>query len=239
MKTISNIKNKLLILFLVAMLIFSLIFSSRAQQYSFGAGSNLTEFNFLNSDGISRDFMKRGSGNHFQINVDYRFLDTTKFLTQSSDRAIYFNQHKRLASLLSMLIFNFGVESNQYNAVGDIQNIDFNYQTNFVGLSSGFGVRIPVLAGFSLSAQGRISGQKIVQGNQQIASKYYDLTIDPQFLPIQIMFGYSVELQKKIGEKFGVFISYQQMRTDHSANRGAATLNFQPSSISFGIKVLK
>lgn len=239
MKTIINLKNKLLILLLLIMLVFSLVVSSRAQQYSFSAGSNFTEFNYLNSDGISRDFMKRGSGNHFQIKADFKLLDTTNFQSQSSDRVIYFGQHKRLASLLSVLIFHFGLESNQYNAVGDIQNIDFNYQTNFVGLSSGFGVRIPLLAGFSVSARGIISGHKIVQGNQQIASKYYDLTVDPQFSPIQIMLGYSVELQKKIGEKLGVFIAYQQSRTNHSANQGSTTFNFQPSLISFGIKILK
>jgi len=96
-----------------------------------------------------------------------------------------------------------------------------------------------LMAGFSLAAQGRISGQKIIQGNQQISTKYYDLTIDPQFSPIQIMLGYTVELQKKIGEKLGAFVAYQNMRTNHSANLGSATLNLQPTSISFGIKILK
>lgn len=239
MKTIVNLKNKLLIIALIAMLIFSAFISSRAQTYSLSIGSNFSQFNYLNSDGIPIDFMKRGSGTHFQIGADYRLLDTTKFSTQSTDQAIYFGQHKRLANLLSVLKFDFSLESNQYNAVGDVQNIDFNYQTNFIGLSSGFGFQIPILAGFSLSAQGRISGQKIVQGNQQISTKYYDLTTDPQFSPIQVMLGYTVEVQKKIGEKLGAFIAYQQMRTSHPANLGSTTLNFQPSSISFGIKILK
>jgi hypothetical protein len=239
MKTLVNLKNKLLILALIAMLIFSAFVSSRAQTYSLSIGSNFSQFNFLNSDGIPIDFMKRGSGTHFQIGADYRLLDTTKFSTQSTDQAIYFGQHKRLASLLSVLKFDFSMESNQYNAVGDIQNIDFNYQTNFVGLSSGFGFQIPLLAGFSITAQGRISGQKIVQGNQQISTKYYDLTTDAQFSPIQVMLGYSVEVQKKIGEKLGAFVAFQQMRTNHPAILGSTTLNFQPSSISFGIKILK
>lgn len=239
MKTFLNQKNKLLILALIGMLIFSVFLSSRAQSYSLSLGSNFSQFNYLNSDGIPIDFMKRGSGTHFQMGVDYRLLDTTKFSTQSTNRAIYFGQHKKLATLLSVLKFDISLESNQYNAVGDVQNIDFNYQTNYVGLSSGFGFQIPILAGFSLSAQGRISGQKIVQGNQQISTKYYDLTIDPQFSPIQVMLGYSVEIHKKIGEKLGAFIAYQQMRTNHSANPGSTTLNFQPSSISFGIKILK
>lgn len=239
MKTLVNLKYKLLILALIVMLIFSALISSRAQTYSLSVGSNFSQFNYSNSEGNPIDFMKKGSGTHFQIGSEYRLLDTTKFSTQSSDRAIYFVQHKRLASLLSVLKFDFSLESNQYNAVGDIQNIDFNYQTNFIGISGGFGFQIPILAGFSLSAQGRISGQKIVQGNQQISTKYYDLTIDPQFSPIQVMLGYTVEVQKKIGEKLGAFIAYQQMRTYHSANPGATTLNFQPTSISFGIKILK
>jgi hypothetical protein len=239
MKTLVNLKNKLLILALMAMLIFSAFLSSRAQTYSLSVGSNFSEFNFLNSEGIPIDFMKKGSGTHFQIGSEYRILDTTKFSTQSSDRAIYFGQHKRLATLLSVLKFDFSLESNQYNAVGDVQNIDFNYQTNFVGLSSGFGFQIPLRAGFSLAAQGRISGQKIVQGNQQISTKFYDLTIDPQFSPIQVMFGYTMELQKKIGEKLGAFVAYQNMRTNHSSNLGSTTLNLLPTSISFGIKILK
>lgn len=239
MKTITNLKNKLLILALIGMLIFSAFVSSHAQTYSLSVGSNFSQFNFLNSEGIPIDFMKKGSGTHFQIGSEYRLLDTTKFSTQSSDRAIYFNQHKRLAALLSVLKFDFSLESNQYNAVGDVQNIDFNYQTNFVGLSGGFGFQIPLLAGFSLSAQGRISGQKIIQGNQQISTKFYDLTIDPQFSPIQVMFGYTVELQKKIGEKLGAFVAYQNMKTNHPTNLGSATLNLQPTSLSFGIKILK
>ena len=239
MKKILNLENKLLIIALIVMLIFSAYVSSFAQTYSLNVGTNFSQFNYLNSEGIPIDFMKKGSGTHFQIGSEYRLLDTTKFSTQSTDRAIYFGQHKRLASLLSILKFDFSLESNQYNAVGDVQNIDFNYQTNYVGLSSGFGFQVPILAGFSLSAQGRISGQKIVQGNQQIATKYYDLTIDPQFSPIQVMLGYTFEVQKKIGEKLGAFVSYQQMRTNHPANLGSTTLNFQPSTISFGIKILK
>lgn len=241
MKTLENLKiiQRLQILTLMAMLIFSSFVSSKAQNYSLSIGSNFSQFNFLNSDGIPIDFMKRGSGTHFQIGADYRLLDTTKFSTQSTDQAIYFGQHKRLATLMSVLKFNISMESNQYNAVGDVQNIDFNYQTNFVGLSLGFGFQIPLRAGFSLAVQGRISGQKIVQGNQQISTKYYDLTTNPQFSPIQVMLGYMVELQKKIGEKLGAFVTYQQMRTNHPANLGSTTLNFQPSSISFGIKILK
>jgi hypothetical protein len=239
MKTILNLKNKLLSLALIGMLIISVFVSSRAQSYTLNVGSNFTQFNYLNSEGIPIDYMKKGSGTHFQIGSEYRLLDTTKFSTQSTDRAIYFGQHKRLATLISVLKFDFSLESNQYNAVGDVQNIDFNYQTNFVGLSGGFGFQIPILKGYSLSAQGRISGQKIVQGNQQISTKYYDLTIDPQFSPIQVMLGYTVEVQKKIGEKLGAFIVYQQMKTYHSAIPGSTTLNFQPTSISFGIKILK
>ena len=239
MKTIVNLKNKLLILALIGMLILSVFVSSRAQTYSLSVGSNFSQFNFLNSEGIPIDFMKKGSGTHFQIGSEYRLLDTTKFSTQSTNRAIYFGQHKRLAKLISLLKFDFSLESNQYNAVGDVQNIDFNYQTNFVGLSGGFGFQIPVLAGFTLAAQGRISAQKIIQGNQLIATKYYDLTIDSQFSPIQLMLGYTVEVQKKIGEKLGAFIVYQQLKTYHSAIPGSTTLNFQPTSISFGIKILK
>jgi hypothetical protein len=65
------------------------------------------------------------------------------------------------------------------------------------------------------------------------------LTTDAQFSPIQVMLGYSVEVQKKIGEKLGAFVAFQQMRTNHPAILGSTTLNFQPSSISFGIKILK
>ena len=211
-----------------------------AQNYKLSVGSTLTKFSFMNSDGIPIDFMKNGSGTQFQIGSEYRLLDTSNFVAQSSSRrAIYFGQHKTLSRILSALIFDFSLESNQLNAVGDTRNIAFSYQTNFLGASLGLGVHIPLVFGTSINLQGRLSGQKIVQGNQLADNKYCDLTIDPQFSNVQIFYGFAGELQKKLSDKLDAFISVQKMGTNHALSTGKPTLNFQPTTISFGIKILK
>lgn len=211
----------------------------RGQSYNLSLGTSITQYKFINSDGVSSEFLKKGSGSHFQFGSEFRMLDTTFFATSGTTKAIYFNQRPKLAFLLSRVMYDFSVELNQLNAVGDAQNIAFNYQTNFVGASGGLGIRQPFGKGWSMSLKGRLLGQLIVQGNQQVGNVYVDLTNDSQFADIQLFGGYDIELQKRMNANLNAFISYQNMQTFHSQQANLPSLNFQNSAISFGIKISK
>ncbi len=211
----------------------------RAQTYNLSVGTNISTYQFKNSDGVNVDFLKRGSGSHFQMGSEWQLLDTTNDYSTSSKKAIYFSQRQRLARFMTRVKLDVQLESNQINAVGDEQNIAFSYQTNFVGLVGGLGYQTPSYKNWTLTARGRVAGQKLIQGNQALGNKYLDLTKDEQFSSIQFFGGFAIQVQKKLADRLSAFLEYQQMQTMHGEVAGKPTLNFQNSTISFGIKILK
>ena len=229
---------------LVLMLIFfafvcGIISDIKAQTYNLSVGTNVTTYQFKNSEGVPIDFLKRGSGSHFKIGAEFSLLDTASMYSSSSKKAIYFSQHTGLAKIVSLFHADVHVEANQYNAVGDQQNIAFSYQTNYVGLSGGLGVRTPSFKNWSLGVRARLAGHKLLQGNQALANRYIDLTDDSQFADIQVFVGLSAQLQKKLNDRLLAFLDYQQMQTLHGDQVGKPTLNFSTGTISFGIKIVK
>ncbi len=211
----------------------------KAQTYNLSVGTNVSTYQFTNSDGVAIDFLKRGSGSHFKIGAEFRMLDTTSNYSSSSKKAIYFTQHTGLAKLLSLIHADVHVESNQFNAVGDNQNIAFSYQTNYVGLSGGLGISTPSVKNWTFSLQGRVAGHKLIQGNQALGTRYVDLSKDSQFADLQLFIGLSGQLQKRLNDRLITFLDYQQMQTLRNVEVGKPTLNFLTGTISFGIKILK
>jgi hypothetical protein len=211
----------------------------KAQTYNLSVGTNVSTYQFTNSDGVAIDFLKRGSGSHFKIGAEFRMLDTTSNYSSSSKKAIYFTQHTGLAKLLSLIHADVHVESNQFNAVGDNQNIAFSYQTNYVGLSGGLGISTPSVKNWTFSLQGRVAGHKLIQGNQALGTRYVDLSKDSQFADLQLFMGLSGQLQKRLNDRLITFLDYQQMQTLRNVEVGKPTLNFLTGTISFGIKILK
>ncbi|MEK6547837.1 MAG: hypothetical protein AABZ56_05935 [Bacteroidota bacterium] len=231
------IKAIVLVLILLV-LICGVLNDLRAQTYQLEMGTNVTSFQFRNSEGTDIDFLKNGSGSSFKLGVEYKLIDTTKDISSSSRKFIYFSQKPRIASLLSMFHIDFQVEANQLNAVGDNQSIPFSYQTNFVGLSGGLGFNSPQIKQWSLNLQSKISGHKIIQGNQEVGNQFIDLTHDSQFSPIQLFAGLGIQLQKKVNENLVLFLNFQRMQTFHREALGKPTLNFLNNTISIGIKLL-
>jgi len=216
-----------------------LITDLNAQTYNLAVGTNVSTYIFKNSEGNQIDFLKSGSGSRFQIGTEFQILDTTSFLNSTSKKAIYFSQRQRLARFLTQLHADIHVESNQINAVGDQQNITFSYQTNFVGLSGGLGYQTSALKGWSISVLSRMAVNKLIQGNQALGNRYLDLTKDRQFSKIQVFFGYGLQIQKKLNDELFAFLDLQNMQTLHPMQGGVPSLNFQNTTISFGIKILK
>jgi hypothetical protein len=143
-----------------------------------------------------------------------------------------------VAKLLSLINYDLGLQFTQLNAVGDIQNNAFSYQTDYIGLHGKLGVRIRLPYKFSLNLQGITSVNKIVHGNQLLINRYIDLTEDVQFAQVKIMAGYGAEFEKRFSDKLVGFVSYQQTQTLNSNPVGQSTLHFKPTIFSVGIRLL-
>jgi hypothetical protein len=185
--------------------------SSFAQSYKFSVGSNITSFVFTNSSGSNPSFLRPASGLHLSLS--------------------------RESKLSKSFLVDYGINYNQFNNVGDVQNITFSYATDFMGIHAGIGPpRLSLGKGIALVAKISASASTMVNGNQFLLNRYVDLSSDNQFSSIRTMYGYSFELSKQINPQVGVFAKYQHL---DSYNFGSSTLNFIPSTFSIGLSLSK
>jgi hypothetical protein len=184
--------------------------SSFAQSYKFSVGSNITSFVFTNSAGTNPSFLRPASGLHLSLS--------------------------RESKLSKSFLVDYGVNYNQFNNVGDVQNIPFSYATDFIGIQAGIGPRLSLGKGIALVSKLQVAASTLVNGNQFLLNRYVDLSSDSQFSSLRTMYGYSFELSKQINPQIGVFAKYQHL---DSYNFGSSTLNFIPSTFSIGLSLSK
>jgi hypothetical protein len=229
-----NIKSLLFFVLFV-----SLIPTAHAQQIKLTQGIAITEFNYQNEQGQNLQGLNSGSGLSFALAIHKSSLvDSAKYKLDQTPFAIYLGQNPTVAKLLSLINYDLGIQLTQLNAVGDIQNNAFSYQTDYLGLHGKLGVRIPLPWKFSLNLQGIASVNKIVHGNQWLMNRYVDLTEDAQFAQVKMIAGYGAEFEKRFSDKLAGFFSYQQTQTMNSNPVGQSTLHFKPTIFSVGIRLL-
>jgi len=232
--SIHSSRGLLVSLFLV--LIFTQL---KGQQFKLTQGIAITQFNYQNEQGQKIQGLKSGSGLAFALAYHKASLvDSAKYKLDQTPFAIYLGQNPKIAKMLSMINYDLGLQFSQLNAVGDIQNNPFSYQTDYIGLHGKLGVRIPLPWKFSLNLQGIASVNKIVHGNQLLMNHYVDLTDDAQFAQIKIMAGFGAEFEKRFSDKLVGIFTYQQTQTLNSNPVGQSTLNFKPTIFSVGIRLL-
>ncbi|MFL0298510.1 hypothetical protein [Aquirufa novilacunae] len=192
------------------LLLLLISFSSLAQSYKLEVGSNITSFVFTNSAGSNPSFLRPASGLHMSLS--------------------------RESKLSKSFLVDYGVNYNQFNNVGDVQNIPFSYATDFIGLGAGIGPRLSLGKGIALVSKLQVAASTLVNGNQFLLNRYVDLSSDSQFSSLRTMYGYSFEISKQINPQIGVFAKYQHL---DSYNFGSSTLNFIPSTFSIGTSLSK
>jgi len=211
----------------------------KAQHFKLNQGIAITQFIYQNEQGQNVQGLKSGSGLAFGLAYHKSGLvDSAKYKLDQTPFAIYLGQNPTVAKLLSLINYDLGLQFTQLNAVGDIQNNAFSYQTDYIGFQGKLGVRIPLPWKFSLNLQGIASANKIVHGNQLLMNRYVDLTDDAQFAQIKIMAGYGTEFEKRFSDKLVGFFAYQQTQTLNSNPVGQSTLHFKPTVFSVGIRLL-
>ncbi len=215
----------------------------QAQHWKWTVGLNSTEYQYKSSTGDVIDYIKPLGGMHASFRFNKELIDTTDLISKFSKTAIFFGNHQKLAKIASLFRYELGLNINQFNAIGDIQNIILNYQTNFIGLHAAFGPEVKVYKGFSIALQGNLGAQKLFTGVQsQISTSKninYNLADNENFNPIHVMLGYNIEVHKLLTEKTSVFISYQKNSTLHGWSAGKPSLNFTPTTLSIGLKISK
>ena len=191
-------------------LLFALFFVSTlsAQTWNFEAGSNITRYVFTNSAGNNPDFLRSSSGVHLALS--------------------------RENNISKSFIYDLGLAYNQYNNVGDVQNIPFSYQADFMGLTGGIGPSYTGLHGLTVSAKASAAIQSMINGTQFLQNHYVDLAGDSQFTGLKVSVGYTLAITKKVNDQISVYTSFQHLDTN---TFGSSTLNFIPSTFSFGLKI--
>ena len=188
-----------------------------SQSYQVSVGSNLTSYLFVNSASVNPANMRPASGMHLSFN--------------------------REGALSNDFYFDLGLSYNQFNTVGDVQNIPMSYTTDFAGLFVGIGPRSKLSKSLSLVAKGRVSAVKMFNGNQMLLNRYINLANDEQFNSIRSMYGFSLELRKQVNPQMSTFVSYQYMTSYKKFiepnKAGISTINFIPNTFSIGIVLSK
>ena len=193
----------------ITLLLLFVVSSVSAQTWNLSVGSNTTRYVYTDSQGINPTFMKPATG-----------LNMTLGYEKSMSRRFQ---------------YDVGLTYSQYNAVGDVQNIPFSYATDFMGLLGGIGPKLEFRNDFTMMLKARGALQTMVNGNQFLQNRFVDLSEDTQFSGLRYFVGFSLELEKKVNQNTYVFTQYQHLDT---IQFGTSSLNFVPSTISFGIKML-
>ena len=193
--------------------LFLLSLPAYSQSYQLAVGSNLTNYLFVNSASTNPANMRAASGMHLSLH--------------------------REAAISNDFFYDLGISYNQFNAVGDIQNIPMRYDTDFIGLGAAIGPHIKLGKSFSLVIKGRVSAVKMIHGNQMLLNRYINLADDDQFNSIRTMYGLSLELRKQINAQVSTFVSYQYMTSYKQFiepnKTGTSTVNFIPTTFSLGL----
>jgi hypothetical protein len=176
-----------------------------AQSWNFEVGNNSTRYVFTNSAGNNPDFLKASSGLHLALSRENK--------------------------LSKVFFYDLGLTYNQYNSVGDVQNIPFSYQADFMGLTGGIGPSYTGLHGLTVSAKASAAVQTLMNGTQ---NRYVDLAEDDQFSGLKLSVGFTLSITKKVNDQMSVYTSFQHLDTN---TFGTSTLNFIPSTFSFGLKI--
>lgn len=238
-----NVKGHFLLAsFLFCTLLFQTFqFVGQGKNWNISFGSNITRYDYINKKGIAVDYLKPSSGLSFAMGFDKVIIDSMAIMGQSTKSAQFFWNHKKLAKILTKMEWSTKVTLNQYNAVGDIQYMAFDYQTNYLGIQGGVGVFQVLGKDWTLRLKGYISPQYLVQGNQRLNEStgvsYYDLRSDNSFNNFQVFAGYGLSIEKQIKDQLSFYIEAGNQRTFKAHKDGEVNLNFNATNLNFGIKI--
>jgi hypothetical protein len=206
-----------------------------AQEVQFSTGKTFTTYQLVNTQGLPFEGLKTASGSSMSLSYLGVFVDTLQTQKENPDKALSFSQHKTRTKILSIMHYSLGLHSFQMNALGAVQQIPLRYETEFVGLEAGIGIKFRVKNLLHFSARGIVSGNKLLMGTEVAGTNIYDLRQVNQFNDIKWMGGFEVQIQKKINPWISAFLQYQQTSTLSPTISDTGKLDFINKQYSIGI----
>ena len=140
-------------------------FTSAAQDWNYQMGINSSNFNYLSPSGIAQNSFQPDAGLHLSVQRSNRIIDSAK--TPSH--------------FLRKLVYQVGLSINQFNSLGETQNIPFSYSSTYVGLQLGIGMKSRLGRGFSLHYRSLVQLHKLLVGSQKMGNQVFNLQANKQF----------------------------------------------------------
>jgi hypothetical protein len=159
--------------------------SSNNLNFYISIGKNNTTFDYKNSRNDINDNLNSSLGNVIELGVD------------------------NIASLLGLRL-GLEFEIIDYNAIGDNQEVNFKWETTYIGINGNLTKSLPVLSKTNLEVQMGIGLQHILDGNQTLGNEVINLQNNNEFNGVfgDIDLGIGLMLLQQKEFTGGIFLSF-------------------------------
>ena len=210
----------LFILLLVCLISILSTLTSAAQDWNYQMGMNSASFRYKSPAGIAENSFQPEAGLHLSI--------------QRSNRLI--NSAKTSSNFLRKLTYQVGLAINQFNSVGETQNIPYSYSATYAGIQLGIGMKSRLGRGYSLQYGSLIQAQKLVLGSQKMGNQVFNLQTNKQFDRIQFQLGADVKLAKQVNSQTALFTYFSNAWQLNINQNDGSQFAMNPTSFGFGIQ---
>ena len=194
--------------------------TSAAQDWNYKMGINSSNFNYLSPSGIAQNSFQPDAGLHLSVQRLNRLIDSAK--THSH--------------FLRKLDYQVGLSINQFNSLGETQNILFSYSSTYVGLPVGISMKSRLGRGFSLQYGSLIQLHKLLIGSQKMGNQLFNLQANKQFDRILFQLGGEVKLAKQVNSQTALFAYLSNSWQLNSIQQDGSDFAINPMSFGFGIQ---
>ena len=195
-------------------------FTISAQDWNYQMGINSSNFNYISPSGIAKNSFQPDAGLHLSVQRSNRLIDSAK--THSH--------------FLRKLDYQVGLSINQFNSLGETQNIPFSYSSTYVGLPVGISMKSRLGRGYSLQYGSLIQLHKLLVGSQKMGNQVFNLQANKQFDRILFHLGAEVKLAKQVNSQTALFTYFSNAWQLNINQNDGSQFAINPTSFGFGIQ---
>lgn len=195
------------------------VLTLKAQDWNYQIGINSSGFRYKSPTGNAENSIQADAGLHLSLGHTSRLIDSTK----------------TTSGFVRKLTYEIGMAINQFNSVGQTQNIPFSYTSTYVGIRMGLGMTSKLGKGFRFSYGGLLHTNKLVLGNQKMGNQVFNLQGNPQFDRIQWLVGGELKLAKQVHTQTALFAFYSNAWQLNTIQQDGSQFAINPATFGFGI----
>jgi hypothetical protein len=161
-------------------------FWSYSQQLYFELGTNVSAFDYENSDGRPLD----------------NLLSRTK--------TYYGMGYRQSINPSNTLFLSLGLSYNSYGAIGSEESIDnyFEWDLSYLGAKAGLGIKLFELRELTFYAHASLASEFLIRGTQTINNQVFNLVGEEEFNNSAWFIRGGVEMHYPISRSTAIFVSY-------------------------------